>query len=271
MQDDECVQFLQWALPKMQLRWPGYRKVRSQVCKRLNRRLLELALSDPGAYRDYLQNHLQEWKNVETMCRVTISRFYRDKSVFHLLENVLIPYLCGRARQRNESTLRCWSAGCASGEEPYTLAILWQLGLCASYPQLDMLITATDIDSKLIQRAHKACYTYSSVKNLPELWRHQAFDYINGQFCLLPDIKKLVQFTVDDVAATGVSQDYHLILCRNLVFTYFNTARQLKFVNKLQQQLVEGGVLVLGVHETLPEEVTGWRRWHKHLPVYVRQ
>lgn len=66
-------------------------------------------------------------------------------------------------------------------------------------------------------------------------------------------------------------QSYHLVLCRNLVFTYFSLERQVQFLHKLQTRLLEGDVLVLGAHERLPEGVSGWRQWQLRLPIYVRQ
>ncbi|MFB3131394.1 MAG: CheR family methyltransferase, partial [Rhodothermales bacterium] len=123
MKDTACVDFLQWALPKLHMRWPGFRKVRRQVCKRVRRRMRTLGLDHTEAYRAYLEAHPDEWDVLDAMCRITISRFYRDRGVFDLLRATLLPQRAQRAT--DETTLRCWSAGCASGEEVYTLKILW--------------------------------------------------------------------------------------------------------------------------------------------------
>ena len=77
-EDQQWVAFLQWALPQLQLRWKGFRKVRSQVCKRIYRRMRSLQISSLDAYRLYLQRHPGEWRVLDTLCRITISRFYRD-------------------------------------------------------------------------------------------------------------------------------------------------------------------------------------------------
>ena len=87
MNDRECIGFLQWALPKMRMRWSGFRKVRGQVCKRVSRRMAVLALPDATAYRAYLEVTPDEWITLATLCRVTISRFYRDRGVFDHLRN----------------------------------------------------------------------------------------------------------------------------------------------------------------------------------------
>jgi len=93
MTDSEGVQFLQWCLPRLHLRWPGFRKVRRQVYKRINRRLQQLQLRNIDTYRDYLKDHPAEWATLETSCWISISRFYRDRSVFQYLESAVLPQL----------------------------------------------------------------------------------------------------------------------------------------------------------------------------------
>ena len=83
MRNEECVLFLQWALPQLNLRWKGFRRVRQQVCKRIQRRLKELELPDFNAYRFYLKTHPEEWLVLDSYCQITISRFYRDRDVFN--------------------------------------------------------------------------------------------------------------------------------------------------------------------------------------------
>src|SRR5688572_10367475 len=93
MTDAECVDLLQWALPRLGLRWQGFRKVRRQVCRRLSRRIAELGLSEAGSYRAYLESNEQEWDALAALCRVTISRFWRDRAVFEALRDEVLPQL----------------------------------------------------------------------------------------------------------------------------------------------------------------------------------
>lgn len=271
MKDEACIQFLQWALPKMQLRWLGFRRVRKQVCKRIDQRIAELGLADETAYRDYLQRHAAEWQTLASLCRVTISRFYRDKVVFHFLGETAIPQLCDALRQQGEKELRCWSAGCARGEEAYSLVLLWQLILQARYPDMRISVTATDIDPDMMRQSQAACYPFSGVKNLPPAWRQTVFESIDDHYCLRPGYRSHVAFQLGDVEAMEFAQPYHLVCCRNLVFTYFNVERQALFLRKLKPQMTAGGVLVLGAHERLPEGMSGWRHWHQRLPIYLRE
>lgn len=271
MKDDACIHFLQWALPQMQLRWQGFRRVRKQVCKRIGQRISQLGLADELVYRDYLQHHAAEWQTLAAWCHVTISRFYRDKIVFERLERELIPRLCDQLRLQGGKCLYCWSAGCARGEEAYSLALLWSFVLQRQYPEIALSITATDINPIMIQQARKACYPFSSVKNLSTEWRQMAFMQNNEQYCLQPVYQRLVTFSLGDVEQGVGTQSYHLVLCRNLVFTYFSLDRQVQFLHKLQTQLSAGSVLILGAHECLPEGISGWRQWQQRLPIYLRE
>lgn len=151
MKASKCIEFLQQMLPRLRLRWPGFRKVRGQVCKRVRHRLQELALADVAAYCAYLESHPAEWEVLDGMCHITTSRFYRDKGVFDFLARQVFPEIARMVLEREEKTLRCWSAGCASGEEPYTLALLWQLYLKPRFPDLSMRIVATDADAAMLK------------------------------------------------------------------------------------------------------------------------
>src|SRR5262249_41732962 len=124
MNDPELVAFLRWALPRLGLRRPGYRRIRARVRKKLNERLRELGLPDSAAYRDRPEADPQEWAVLGTLCRITISRFHRDRGAFDHLRRVVLPGLA----ERGAEAVRCWSAGRALGEEPYTLKILWERG-----------------------------------------------------------------------------------------------------------------------------------------------
>ena len=87
MRDTEFVAFLQWALPQLGLRWPGFRNVRRQVRRRVARRLVELGIPDLNAYRRHLHAHAEEWRHLDGLCRISISRFHRDRAVFEALAN----------------------------------------------------------------------------------------------------------------------------------------------------------------------------------------
>ncbi|ADH85722.1 CheR family methyltransferase [Desulfurivibrio alkaliphilus] len=270
MNDSECVAFLQWALPRMALRWPGYRRVRAQACKRIRRRMAELGCADAAAYRGYLAAHESEWAVLDELCRITVTRFYRDRRVFETLIDEALPGLAQAATARGARTLRIWCAGCASGEEPYTLAIGWRLEMASRFKEITLDILATDADAALLSRAETACYPWSAVRNLPPAWRTAAFREHDGRHCLQPGFKASVRFLPHDLRTPLPETGFDLICCRNLAFTYFDHALQLRIALTLYGHLLPGGVLLLGVHEQLPKGEPNFEVISERLGLYRR-
>lgn len=254
MGKDECIRFLKWALPRLQMRWGGFRKVHNQVCKRIYRRMEELELEDYRAYREYLEDHEEEWEELDKRCIITISRFYRDWAVFDELKDRLLPESAERASSEGRP-LRCWSAGCASGEEPYTLSLIFHFVLEEQFPELEWEIVATDLDGHMLKRARRACYTESSFKNLPDHWVEKAFEKKNAEYCLRKPYKENVELLQQDIREEQPEGPFDVILCRYLVGTYYEKYLQIELYRQLAGLLAPGGLLVLGSHEEAPGEV----------------
>jgi len=262
MNDADCVAFLQWALPRMRLAGAGFRNVRRTVCRRVDRRFRALGLGDIAAYRAHLAAMPSEWEELRSLCSIPISRFYRDRQVFESLEHMVLPELATAAIRRGDPTLECWSAGCASGEEPYTLSILWQLKLSARYSsRLQLRVLATDIDPSLLERAVAACYRLSALKELPVSWRGEAFEQRAGEYCVRAPFRAPVRIAHQDICTTMPDQLFDLILCRNVVFTYFAPELQDELAQRLIDRLRPGGALVLGLHECFPSGISSVVRW----------
>ena len=232
----------------MRMRWPGFRKVRGQVCKRISRRIVTLGLPGVAAYQTFLESNPEEWKMLASLCRVTISRFYRDRGVFDHIGNIVQPRLAGRAK----ADVRCWSAGCASAEEAYTMRILWELRAAPSMIGKTLYVLGTDSDPVMLERARKAVYSASTLKDLPPDFASQAFEHSGDMFVLRTRFKENVYFEEQDICETMPRGPFDIILCRNLVFTYFEETLQIEILRKLAERLREGGVLVTGAHELLP-------------------
>ncbi len=264
-----CTAFLQWALPRLGLRWAGYRKVRGQVCKRLRRRIAALGVGDLDAYRTRLEQDSGEWRVLDGLCRVTISRFYRDRGVFDHLKDQLLPAMCTRLTQTGEMRLRCLSLGCCGGEEPYSLALAWRFDLAPCFPGLTPDILAIDADEASLARAARGCYDAGSLKDMPPAWR-AAFDVSDGLFCLRSEIRKHVAFRLQDVCQELPAGPFDLVLCRNLAFTYFDANRQRRFAANLAARTAADGLLVLGKHERLPADCSGFDTVSAHLAIYRR-
>jgi chemotaxis protein methyltransferase CheR len=253
MIDQLCVQFLKWCLPNLRLKWSGFQKVRRHVCKRIYSRCHEIGISTLLEYQKYLENHGQEWEILDTLCRITISRFYRDRQVFETLRNQALPLLIQKAVAGGEQALYGWSLGCCNGEEAYSLQILWQLGIKPNFPEdLRLRLIATDVNAHLLERASQGCYVQSSLKDLPPEWIDQAFEQTGRQYCIKESYKENLQFVKQDIRHQLPEGRFHLILCRNLVFTYFEKSLQLAILAKLVEKLIPGGFLVIGSHEKLP-------------------
>lgn len=270
MRDQDCIRFLQWALPQLRMRWPGFRKVRRQVCKRIQRRMDELGLADVDTYRAHLGEHAPEWTVLDRLCRVTISRFYRDKEVFRFLGGEVLPELARQALTRRDRTLRLWSAGCGSGEEPYTLVLLWKFELQSHFPDLDLHILATDSDPTLIRRAEEALYSASSLKDLPAEWKEAAFVEVAGGYVLRPEFRTSVDLHCQDLRKTVAAGPFDLVLCRNLAFTYWDLGLQTDVAQRIRDVLTPGGALAVGAHEALPASVESIVPWEEGHGIYRR-
>jgi len=257
MTDPQVVEFLQWALPRLRLRWPGFRKVRRQVRKRITGRMRELGLAEISAYRSYLQSHPGEWPVLDGLCRISISRFYRDRGVFDWLRDRLLPELARTATARNESRLHVWCAGCASGEETYTLSILWKTCLQPAFPALQLAQVATDVDPQMLERARQAIYPASSLKDVPRDWLDTAFYSRDGKYHLRTEFRGGIEFHQQDIRREMPDGPFHLITCRHLVFTYFAEDLQTEIFGRFADRLVPGGRLLIGKQEALPAGVQG--------------
>jgi chemotaxis protein methyltransferase CheR len=250
----DCVAFLQWALPRLDLRWHGFRKVHGQVCKRLKRRMKELGLEGFAAYRERLNADPDEWTALDAMCHITISRFFRDSRIFEALSLRVLPEIAAAAaRERHQP--RFWSAGCASGDEPYTLKIIWDLGVASAFPGVGCSIVATDVDSVMLERARKGCYPKGSLRELPEAFVMQGFDRVGSLYCVRPLHREGVSFLFQDLRSEAPDGPFDLILCRNVAFTYFEPELQREVLSRLVERLSVPGYLVIGAKERLPEEL----------------
>lgn len=254
MRDTECIAFLQWSLPKMGFRWPGFRKVRGQTCKRVGRRLRDLGLDDTQGYRQYLATHPEEWGVLDGFCRITISRFFRDRGIYGALASQVLPDLARQCASAGSSVIDVWSAGCGSGEEPYSIAILHRLSEDPGLRQATLRILATDSGEHQLARAHTAVYPVGCTKDMPLEIRDAAFDKLGEDELQLQDsYREDVDFVLQDLRHEMPEGPFHLILCRNLAFTYFVEETQREILAHLHELLKPGGYLVIGAHEKLPE------------------
>ncbi len=270
--DCECVGFLREYLPQMGYRWKGFRKVRNQVCKRIKRRMKELQLDEIEEYKSYLNHHRDEWNILDSMCNITISRFYRDRGVYNTIRSEIFPILVELVSDEGEREIRCWSIGSGSGEEPYTLSIICKLEVESGLESdLDLKIIATETDPHLFHRAKEGRYSGGSLKQLPQKFKQAAFFQENGDYVLRENFKENIQFLRQDIRETIPEQNFHLVLCRNLAFTYFDQKLQSEILSGIEQKIVTGGFLVIGANEELPQVKTSLVPFKKSDNIYQKQ
>ncbi len=234
MEDAEGVRVLQWCLPKLRLRWRAFRRV------------------------------------LDALCQVPISRFYRDKAAFQHLEMIVLPELSRMIQARGENELRCWSIGCISGEEPYTVAIIWRLAVAPEFPRLRLRVLGTDTDREAIERAARGSYPTHSVRDLPPTMLTRAFIASPARFILKEEYRAGVEFLEQDVRIAMPDGPFHLILCRNSVFTYFDAELQRHTYRWIVDRLAPGGALMIGTTESLPGGADRLEPWASRLKVYRR-
>lgn len=242
----EYKEFLKTVLPSLGLRWRWFQ--RKGIRKRIIGRLTELKLSSFSQYQSYVLQNEKEQRFLSGLLTVTISRFWRNSGVFQALEQTWLPTMLERV-PANEP-LRIWSAGCASGEEPYSLLILWQERFSDSGRELRLI--ASDSDTRCLERARQRRYPASSLTEMPLPLRRKYFRKENGTFSLEGDFTDRIQWIEHNLIWDPPFPGCHLIFCRNLVYTYFTEPLQQKLTHSFHASLVPSGLLVTGRKERLP-------------------
>ena len=271
--NNQDIDFLQWALPKMDYRWDGFRKPRGQVLKRIRERMAELELSGGfGEYRQYLEEHPEEWEKLDALCDVTISKFFRDRKLWDFMRDIVLrEHLCIASAGSDDTSEAyfIWSAGCCNGEEAYSLAIIYEQLKekeegCSLLP---VRIIATDRNEEVLQRAADGRYPSGALKELKpeeiETYLHeQEQDSENDgsnqsrYYKIRKQLQKNITFEKRDIRESIPDYTFDMVLCRNLVFTYFSAERQKRFLKRLKPHLKQGSYLVIGSNEEIPE--TEW-------------
>ncbi|HUL32052.1 MAG TPA: CheR family methyltransferase [Thermodesulfobacteriota bacterium] len=145
-----------------------------------------------------------------------------------------------------------WSIGCASGEEPYSLSMLWKERFEKDFPGVRLTLLATDIHEDLLERAKEGRYKKSSLKEVPEKFLEKFFSIESGYYRMDRSIRKSVEFKKHDIIHEKAFLGMDLVCCRNLAFTYFSKRCQINVLKKIAVGLKENGYLIIGGDESLP-------------------
>jgi chemotaxis methyl-accepting protein methylase len=217
--------------------------------RRLERRLYA---TKAGSYREYmalLDRDSDEYGKLLDVLTINVSEFFRDPGAFAILSEVVLPEVVSFAESDNEGTIRIWSAGCASGEEPYSIAILLAEVLGPKLKDFHITVYATDIDEASLLKARRGEYDAEAVSKLP---KELAEKYLGseGQYSIRHEIKQLIDFRQHSLVTDEPFTCLDLVACRNVVI-YFDRDLQEKVFTSFYRGLRQGGFLLLGKAETL--------------------
>ena len=243
----EFDEFLKEMAPLFGLQWRAFQ--RRGVRRKVEHRIAEIGLVHLDDYLLKVHKETEEKNQLSKILTVTISRFFRDREVFHTLDHSIVPMLMTRGERRD---FRVWSIGCASGEEPYSFSLLWKDKFEKVYPSVHLSILATDIDEKMLERAQEGRYKRSSLKEVPEEIVQKYFKIENDFFVLNKTIRESGEFKKHDMIHEEPFSGMDIIFCRNLAFTYFSKECQMEVLKKITKSLNEDGYLIIGKDESLP-------------------
>jgi len=215
-----------------------------------------MSATDSGSIEEYAaltERDSAEYDRLVGSLLIKVTEFFRDPKLWDHLRDQVLPGLIDEARREGRE-LRGWSAGCSSGEEPYSIGILMHKHAAErrESARLETVkILGTDIDADCIGEAERAFYADTALGETPPALRQQYFPQIAGLHGMLPEVRRLASFECNDLLAYEPPlQDVHLILCRNVII-YFEREAQDALFSAFHRTLAPGGFLVLGKVETL--------------------
>ncbi len=240
-------EFLREVAPFLGLQWRPFN--RRGIKRKIEHKMAQIGLPHFEEYLLRIREDPQEQNDLVKIFTVTISRFFRDQEVFNTVGNSIIPAMI---KNRGDGEFRMWSIGCASGEEPYSLSILWKEKVEKIRPQTHLSILATDINENLLARAREGRYKKSSLKEVSKDILGSYFKMDNEFYVLDKAVRESVEFRRHDIIHEKPFSGMEMVFCRNLAFTYFSKESQVNVLNKIAGSLREKGYLVIGKDESLP-------------------
>jgi len=252
--------------------WEGYRRVRKGVKKRISRHMEELKCRSMKEYVSLLVEQPALKAQSERLMSVPISRFLRDRRMWNVFEQEILPDLLSRAGRY----MKVWSAGCACGEEVYTFKMVWaRLEECCG-PLPELILWATDVNVEALTKAQVGVYSHSSLRELPAEWRSRYFSASDDgkRFAVSESLKRDIRWEIHSlVHEAPLMSGFHLIFLRNSILTYLSGRFRNAAFLKVFDSLAAGGVLAVGSHEQLPSfirdqtAVTGDPLLHRKWPL----
>ncbi len=261
MTDDQFCELLDF----FKLSWRGYRKVRKGVKKRLVRHMAELQVKGFAEYLKLVKENPQVKKECQVLLAVSISRFFRDLKLWEVLENRVLPGII-----QQERFVYVWSAGCACGDEVYSFRIVWSETLRKMPTEAGLKILATDMFAGYIERAKTGIFSMSSLKEVPDKIIKTYFRPFRNKthWQIRENLKTgtiwMVHNLLDDPPDTG----FDIIFLRNNLLTYYREPLKHEGLCRILGALKEGGFLIIGSHEKIPESQIDLVRTDLHPCIY---
>lgn len=247
LSDSEFLDFVQYMHKNYGI---DLSKKRILIEGRLSNLIEKKGMNSFGQYMDSIKrNNKDEITMLINKLTTNYTYFYREENHFKYLKEVVLPF-----EEKNNKTkvLNIWSAGCSSGEEPYTLAMVIDDFFKLTGSQWKIQILATDISENVLGKAKEGVYQEDTLKNLPDSYKKRYFEKTSdGKYRVIQDIRKYITFSVFNLMdPIAVKNKYDLILCRN-VMIYFNADTKMNIVNKFYEASKPGGYLMIGHAETI--------------------
>jgi two-component system, chemotaxis family, CheB/CheR fusion protein len=220
---------------------------RPSLLRRFEKRMQAVGVSGYEEYRDYLEMHPDEYAELFNTILINVTGFFRDQEAWDLLAEKVIPALL---ELKGDSPIRVWSAGCASGEEPYTVAMLLCEALGESAFRERVKIYATDVDEHALAEARDARFTPKQLAAVPPELRQRYFPQVNHGFAFRNGVRRAVIFGRNDLLQDPPISRVDLLVCRNTLM-YFAPQAQERILANFYFALGPGGFLVVGKAEAL--------------------
>jgi len=223
----------------------GYK--RTSLMRRVDRQMQAVGVATYDEYQDFLELHPEEFTALFNTILINVTSFFRDPDAWTYLSQEFLPKLLN---DKPDDVLRVWSAGCASGEEAYSLAIALTELMGPDDFRNRVKIYATDVDEDALAYARQATYTDRQLTGLESEQVEKYFEPVNGKFAFRKDLRRAVIFGRNDLVQDAPISRTDLLVCRNTLM-YFNAEQQSRILQRLHFALNPSGVLFLGKAEML--------------------
>jgi chemotaxis protein methyltransferase CheR len=219
---------------------------RSILESRLKERLRERGATDVGAYINKIRSDKEELKGFLDSITTNLTRFFRNQAQFDALEKYVIPELIHNIK-KIPGTIRIWSAGCSTGEEPYTIAMLLSEILPKSW---NFEILASDISLKCLMTAKEGFYADTRIVGIPDSYLAKYFDKVDGGYKVHADIQSRIKFDYHNLKNDSGLKNFDVLFCRNVII-YFDEAAQTAVINRFWDAMASKSFLFIGHSESL--------------------